>query len=45
MQFPLSELRHFASVRLDGKSREDRGQTMRLCQLKGRILNKAHANY
>jgi len=33
MQFPLSELRRSASARLDGKSREGRGQTMRLCHL------------
>jgi len=29
----VSELRRSASARLDGKSRESRGQTMRLCHL------------
>jgi len=33
MQILLRELRRFASARLDGKSREGCGQTMRLCHL------------
>ena len=45
MQFPLSELRRSASARLDGRSREDRGQTMRLCHLWKGILSDGHESY